>query len=177
MEGSGGTTEPVADTDIETAYDALLEKLLAQRVPFARVSSTEGTEGSVYALYAAAVADAKTSYPDADYSIGVAMIDITDDSAPEALVIEDLPGFCGSGGCPFSVYQKSGSEWKEIFSAQAQEVALANVITNGHLGLYIMSQGEGYESFVTLYAWEDDKYKSKEIAARWDGSAFVQYRQ
>jgi hypothetical protein len=176
--GQGGVTadQGVSTVDLQGAYNSLFEKLLARRVNFARVSS-----GDIYALYAGEVAQSKGWYPDAaDLSIGVAMEDVTDDGVPEALVLDDLPGSCGVAGCPFTIYQKTRTAWKGIFSAQIQsELGLANAITNGHTDLFLVQQGNTapYQSAVRRYVWDGAKYAYKELSAGWDGKTFVIYGQ
>lgn len=173
----GGTTSgQTAAVDLEAAYAAMFQKLLAHRVVFARVSS-----GDVYALYENDVAQSREWYPSkTDFSIGVAMEDITDDGVAEALVLDDLPGSCGAAGCPLTIYQKKGAAWESVFASQIQsEVGLANVITNGHLDLFLVQQGYGdsYQTAVRRYVWDGQKYSYKELAAAWDGSTFVVYGQ
>ncbi len=176
--GGQPSNEQTPDTALEQQgmYDELFKKLLAQRVVFTRVSS-----GEVYALYASDVADAKSAYPGrTDYSMAIAMLDITDDGIAEALVLNDLPGSCGPAGCPFAIYQKSGAAWSPIFYAQIQsELGLANVITNGHVDLLLVQQGSivPSETAIRRYVWSGKKYAYKELAAAWDGTKFVVYGQ
>lgn len=160
--------------DPMVAYIDMFTKLAAKRVSFARTSS-----GDIYALFAKDVTQSKAWYPAAkDFSIGVAMEDVTDDGVAEALVLDDLPGSCGVAGCPFTIYQKSAAGWKAVFSAQVQsEVGLGNVITNGHTDLYLVQQGtvEPYETAVRHYVWDGKGYVYKDLAASWSGSAFTVY--
>ncbi len=181
VDGSGGPAGSASGTtgtevDPQVAYKTLFEKLLARRVVFARVNS-----GDVYALYTGDVAKAKEWYPNQiDFTLGIVMVDITDDGVAEALVLDDLPGSCGAAGCPFTIYQKVGSTWKSIFATQIQsELGLANVITNGHTDLFLVQQGtaESYQTGVRRYVWDGTKYDQKELVASWDGKAFVVYGQ
>lgn len=176
QQASGGQA-PTAP-DLDSAYGALLQKLSARKINFARVSSTAGAEGSVYALFAADVAEAKKSFPNAkDFSLGVALADISDDGVPEALVFDDMPGSCGTAGCLFGIYRKTATSWLPIFELQVQSVALANVVTNGHTDLFLGIQGnQGYQTNIRRYAWEDNGYRYKELVATWNGTAFVTYK-
>lgn len=183
--GTSGATpsqdQGPAAVDQQTVYDALFQKLLARRIVFARTASTADVGGEAYALYATDIASAKAAYPGKkDFSIGVAMVDITGDGVPEALVIDDLPGSCGTAGCPFTIYQKIGTSWKSIFATQLQsEAALANVITNGHTDLVLTQEGNdaSYQTAVRRYTWDGKKYAYKELLASWDGAKFTVYGQ
>src|SRR3989344_1148832 len=129
---SGGQTSTQDQTppNIDQAYAVLFEQLLAQKVPFVTVSSAAGETASIYALYANDIADSKRDYPGyAEHAIQVALVDLNEDNTPEALVLVDLPGYCGTAGCSFDVYQKSKTGWTKIFTTlTGPNIGISNTI-------------------------------------------------
>ena len=141
------------------------------------MSSSTGTGemGSIYNLYTKDVADSKELFPaQKDFSIGVALLDVTDDGIAEALVFEDLPGYCGTGGCTFDIYKKQNGKWTSVYSALAQgEIGLANTITNGYQDIFLSVHSDGSPNTnVVRYVWDGKTYKAGEVMAIWDGSTF-----
>src|SRR3989344_9023243 len=172
---ASGQEPPVLD--IPAAYTVLFDKILAKKVLFTRVSSSTGTGemGSIYNLYTKDVADSKELFPaQKDFSIGVALLDVTDDGIAEALVFEDLPGYCGTGGCTFDIYKKQNGKWVSVYSALAQgEIGLANTITNGYQDIFLSVHSDGSPNTNEVrYVWDGKTYKAGEAMAIWDGSTF-----
>jgi hypothetical protein len=153
--------------DLDAAYNDLFQKILAQQVTF--TPTTAGGTGSVYALYAQDIADAKKSFPKAfSLSIGIAMVDLDEDGVAEALVLENLPGYCGTAGCPFDIYKKEKGKWVNIFTTLTGEnIGISNTYNNNFADIYLAK-----ENFVVRYVWDGKQYNVGEVTARWDGSAF-----
>lgn len=170
-------TQQKTVVDIEVAYVALFQKILAQRITFVAINaSTTGDSKSLYALYSKDVTDAKKFSPgEDDYSIHVALVDLTDDGTAEALVLEDLSGFCGTGGCALDIYTKKSGKWTKIYSTVAQgNIGLSNTLTNGYRDLFLTVFGiVGSESRVVRYTWDGTRYNPGEVMATWDGSTFI----
>jgi hypothetical protein len=169
-----GGAQP-AEVDADAEYALLLQKISGQTVSFSRVASSAGAAGSVYALYAADIASAKKWYPTLqDFSMQIALIDLNDDGAAEAVVYEDLAGFCGSGGCPLDIYKKQGAAWVPLFNGLVRErVALANNFTNQYRDLLLSIHGSvGYQTNIVRFSWDGSQYRSAELMATWDGTTF-----
>ena len=161
--------------DIQGAYARLFEKILAKKILFARVNSSTGDTGSLYSLYAKDVAEAKKMFPaQSDFSIGVALLDITDDGVAEALVLDDLPGYCGTGGCTLDIYKKQNGKWVSIYNVLAQgEIGLSNTITSGYQDLFLSVHTSGSpNTAVVRYVWDGKTYQPGEVMAVWDGTIF-----
>lgn len=170
-----GQNEPVVD--INAAYVTLFQKLLGTKLQFTQTNSTEGDMGSVYTLYAKDIADAKKSFPGlATFPIKIALVDINKDGVSEAVVLEDLPGYCGSGGCPFDIYKKDKGKWVNIYGSLAGlTVGVSSVYTNGYADLFLSVTGDsGYESKVIRYSWDGKQYTAGDIVASWNGTTFIQ---
>jgi hypothetical protein len=163
---------PAEETSVnlDEEYQRLFDRLGAQRLIFARVDSTQGDAGGVYALYEADVADARASFPElGSYPISVALTDLGGDSALEAVVIEDLPGYCGTAGCPVDIYRREGNAWTLVFSSLVGEiVGVSSTQTNGYAELYFAQGNAVYQ-----YAWTDGTYVPWALTAQWDGTTFV----
>jgi len=159
--------------DINAAYAALFPQILGTEAQFVDATATStGDLGKLYALYAADVAADKKAYPqNPPFPIEVALVDLTDDGTPEAIVYENLPSFCGTGGCTLDIYKKTGSTWAKVFSTSGGGVVgLSNTLTNGYLDLYL-TVGQG--DTVDRYTWNGSTYQFKETMAIWNGSTFT----
>ena len=162
--------------DINKEYDTLFQKILAQRISFTVVDSTAGDIGSVYALYTKDIDAEKKAYPNlTKFPISIVLVDLTDDNISEALVEEDLPGYCGSGGCPLDIYKKINSKWVLLFSTLASgDIGLSNTITNGYRDLFLSVPGDlGYQNKIIRYVWDGKQYNPGEVVATWDGTTFI----
>lgn len=177
-----GGTQPVLSTpgvsnssDITGAFAALFSEVLATKVSFDAVdASSSGERAAVYALYAEDVSISKEVYPrEISYPLHLALIDLNDDGASEAIVYKDLPGFCGIIGCPLDVYEKKSGVWTKILSSVVQgEVALMNVYVNGYRSLLLTVSGREAESAVS-YTWDGNTYQPGKVLATWNGTGFV----
>lgn len=167
---SQGQSQAQSSLDIQAAYRDLFQKIIAQRVVFISTNATStGPAGTLYGLYADDIKESKKLYPSApDFSIKVAFVDITDDGIKEALVYEDLPGFCGSGGCSLDIFQQKQTKWTKLSSLSGgEEVGLSNTLTNGYLDLFLTE-----EDAVVRYVWDGKEYQPGETMAIWDGTTF-----
>lgn len=164
---------------VETGYsiDSLFNILSAQKVSFTRVAAdASGSMAGLYDLYKKDKNIAKSLYPsNIDFSIGVSMVDLNHDGIQEAIVYEDLPGFCGSGGCTLDIYQRNQKGWNKIFSAiSGPDVGIANSSTNEYSDLFFTVHGEiKPQSTLARYIWNNNQYNSKENVAIWNGSQFT----
>jgi len=162
--------------DIEKAYDTLFQKISAQKVTFTTVNSTSGAMGDVYALYASDIAGSKQLSPKAtDFSIQVALTDLNGDGTQEALVYEDLPGYCGLAGCSLDIYQKKQSKWTKISGVfGGGDVGISSTLTNGYHDLFLMVAGNGsfQPDTIMRYVWDGTQYQQKGTVATWDGTTF-----
>ncbi len=171
---SGTTAQKQPPPDIKGSYSDLFAKLLAQEAAFVAVDSSDKT--GIYALYAKDITSAKQITPGAgDYSLHVAQVDLNGDGSAEALVYEDLPGFCGTDGCALDVYQKQSGKWVKIYSVTAQgEIGISNTSINGYAQLLLTIRGAaGNQSHVVLYTWDGKTYQPQETVAAWNGTTFV----
>lgn len=167
-------TGQVLNVDVDKAYKELFGQFGATPVPFIVVSSATDKEyGSIYALYSADVSQSKKFFPEAgNYSIGVSLADLNGDGVREALVYENLPGYCGTGGCLFNVYQKQSGSWKQILSTLAGEtVGVSDSSTNNFNNILVTTKASAAQ--VEMYVWDGSKYKSWQTVATWNGSKFV----
>lgn len=157
--------------DIEAAYASLFSKIGATKVDFTPVTaSSTGDLASLYKLYAKDVAAEQKAYPNTPAALDVALVDLTDDGTPEALVYERLPDYCGTGGCAFDIYKKSGGLWTKIYSTLVGgDVGLSNTLTSGHLDLFLTAEGN---PGVARYTWSGKTYELKEVMALWTGTEF-----
>lgn len=174
--GSESQTQSQAPTDFEQAYAQLFQDILAKKIEFAPVNSASGgAEAGVYKLYEADVAQSKSFFPSGEVSVDVALIDINEDGSPEALIYENLPGFCGSGGCPFDIYQQQQGKWVRLSSfLGGPNIGLSNTYVNGYLDFFLSESGDmGSESKIIRYRWDGKEYRVKELVALWDGSRFT----
>ncbi|OGC83011.1 hypothetical protein A3D68_01305 [Candidatus Adlerbacteria bacterium RIFCSPHIGHO2_02_FULL_52_17] len=165
-------TQIQAFPDIKAAYQTLFPQILGTEVQFVpTTASSTGDIKIIYALYSDDVAAEQKAYPSVgDFAVDIALVDITDDGVPEAIVFENLPSFCGSGGCPLDVYKKVNSKWTNIYSIIAgSEVGLSNTLINGYLDLYMTVGGS---DTVDRYSWDGTTYQFKEVMAVWDGTSF-----
>jgi len=170
---SGSQTDPIPDLDEE--YAALYQKILAQKLAFTSVSSSAGEIGSLYALYAADIAEAKKLFPTAaSFSISVALVDLNEDGTSEAMVLEDLPGYCGSGGCPLYIYKKEKGVWNLIYEGLSGHfIGMANAYTSGYQDLYLaVAAGGDAQGSVMRYVWNGTTYREWSAVATWDGATF-----
>ena len=158
--------------DINAAYAALFPQILGTQVAFVQATATStGDMGALYKLYTSNIAANQKMYPNSASSIDIALVDLTEDSKPEAIVYENLLSFCGSGGCTIDVYKKVGNTWTNIFStAGGGVVGLSNTLTSGYLDLYL-TVGAG--DTVDRYMWNGSTYQYKEVMASWNGSLFM----
>ena len=100
------------------------------------------------------------------------MTDINGDGVDEALVLENLPGFCGTAGCPFDVYKKQGSQWVKIFSTLVQgNVGLSTNYVNSYQALLLVVEANG-QSSLEQYVWNGSSYQASAVVAVWNGSSF-----
>ncbi|HEY6022298.1 MAG TPA: hypothetical protein VIY48_21310 [Candidatus Paceibacterota bacterium] len=162
--------------DISTAYSSIFVTVGATPVSFARVQSAADPQfGSVYSLFKNDVAIAKQYAPGQDISIGMASVDLNGDGTPEVLVYEDLPSFCGTGGCELQVYTKGVSGYKKVFSiVAAGEVGLLGSITGGYQDLAISTNmGTDPHSVMARYTWRGSTYAFAKSLAVWNGQRFV----
>lgn len=157
--------------DLAKEYDSLFASLSAKRVLLKAVSSPGGELGSVYDLYASDVADSKKLEPNASagYAIHAALLDLDGDKIAEALVYEDLPSFCGSGGCPVDVWQKAGTSWKRIGTGFGSGTIGLIAGESGYANLLITGQ----EGAVERYVWDGSAYKDFGVVATWNGKTFT----
>jgi hypothetical protein len=170
----GQSSSAIQVASVEEARQNLLTQLQAREIIFDAVNGSTGSFAAVYKLYAGDIAAAKKSFPKAkDFSLHMASVDINDDGTAEVLVYEDLPGFCGTAGCPFEIYQNTSNTWKLVFSHLSLNMpALANVFTSSYNDLYLSVQVEGYLSEVLQYGWNGKTYAPKAAVATWDGAQF-----
>lgn len=169
--------QPQAQPSFNEAYAQLWLHLAAQPISYTTANSSSG--GDLAALYKLYVDDIKIakqySATSGDLTVDVAMADITNDGVPEAFVYNNLPGFCGSGGCVLDIYQKKSGSWKKIFSVSAsgEEVGLTNALTQGYLGFFVTVPGAvGSQPNVVRFVWDGSTYQQKQTVAVWDGSQF-----
>lgn len=163
--------------DLDNAYTSLFNKIGAQRVSFVPVASANGEVGSVYALYSADVALAKKTFPKlTTFPINIALIDLNKDGAAEAIIWENLPGVCGSSGCPLEVYTKVSGTWTLLYSGQGGSTAgVSRVYTSGYADILLPITGDvAYQSKIVKYSWNGTKYAPNGVVATWDGTQFNQ---
>lgn len=178
---SGNTTSPSVTTpasfDLKKTYDTFFASLGATRVSYTLVGSEQGLYGDVYKLYAEDVAASKKMAPNAaGYTLEVGTADLDKDGTPEVIVYENLPGLCGSGGCPIDVYKKHETLYENIFSGLGSEiVGVSSQKTEGYADLLVSVHGDtGFMSNVTSYVWNGSAYQQAAVVATWDGAAFSQ---
>ncbi len=163
--------------DIDAGYAALFAKIGAEKIKFNTVTSGAGELGSVYSLYATDVADAKKAFPKlAVFSMSIALVDLNKDGVTEAVVWENLPGVCGSAGCPLEIYMKAGGKWAQIYSGLGgSTIGIGKTYTGGYADLFLTNGGEvGYQSNIVRYIWHKTDYVAANTIATWDGSQFIQ---
>lgn len=172
----GSQTTAPSGIDFEQVYAALFQKLNAQKIAFTAVSaSSTGNVADIYALYKADVAESMQLSPgETDFSIQVAAVDLNADGTPEALVYEDLPGFCGTGGCTLDIYQLQKSKWVKVSSLLAGgDIGLANTSTEGYTDLFLSVAGDiGSQTDVVRYSWDGTEYQPGAAVAAWNGTTF-----
>jgi hypothetical protein len=72
----------------------------------------------------------------------VTSIDLNTDGNDEVLVYNDLPSFCGTGGCLLEGYRKQKGVWKKILSSLAyKEVASIDAPLGSYVDLVVSVQG------------------------------------
>jgi len=159
--------------DIRAAYQTLFPQILGTEVAFTQAgAASTGDLKSLYAFYANNVEEEEKAYPTAGpLVIDIALIDLTEDGTPEAIVFESLPDYCGSGGCMLEIYKKTSGVWTKIFSSiGGGEVGLSNTITNGYFDLYLSVRDK---NTVNRYVWDGSTYQFKEVMAVWNGTSFT----
>jgi len=163
-------TQAQTAVDLNTAYNTLFQKILAQKIVFTQVRAASEDTSGIYSLYTQNIADTKKSFPAAvNLSVGIAITDLNEDKISEALVFENLPGTCGTAGCPFDIYRKENGKWVNIFSTLTGEnVGISNTYTNNYVDLFIAR-----ENYVVRYTWDGKKYNPGEVMATWDGTTFI----
>jgi hypothetical protein len=164
-------TPPSGAIDPAKEYDNLFEASGATKLSFSLV-----TTGEVYALYAEDIAQAKKTASSSDgYALNVAMLDLNGDKVQEAIVYEDLPGYCGSGGCSIEVWQKTGTTWNNIFKGLGYEtIGVTDSTTSGYKNLLISVHGDvGYMTKVVEYVFKGDGYQEWNVLAVWNGTTFA----
>ncbi len=170
----GGTTGGVVD--IAAEQTKLFSGLSATRLQFTRVDSQSGPLGDVYALYAEDGEAYKTYRPDMQsFPLHIAAVDLNSDGILEAIVYADPPGYCGTGGCPLSVYKKEAGVWVRVLDTVAQEaVGLSKKKTEGYTDLFITMSGSStyYKSHVKVYVWDGEAYQPSTDVAVWTGTTF-----
>ncbi len=161
---------------IDAAYVTLFGKIGAQKVKFNSVSSSAGESGAVYALYSADIAAARKMFPKlTSFPMNIALIDLNGDAVNEAVVWENLPGLCGSAGCPLELYTKVGGKWSQIYTGFSGSNVGLGASNGGYADLFsaILGDDVGYESKIVKYSWDGAKYAPNGVVATWDGSQFV----
>ncbi len=163
-------TQAQTAVNIDAAYSALFQKILAQKVVFTQTRTAPEDTSGIYSLYTQDIADAKKSFPAAvNLSVGIAVVDLNEDGASEALVFENLPGTCGTAGCPLDIYKKEKEKWVNVFSTLTGEnVGISNTYTNNYVDLFLAK-----ESTVVRYAWDGKTYRPGEVMAIWNGTTFI----
>ena len=163
-------TQIQTTVDLGAAYSELFQKILAQKVVFTQTRTAHEDTSGVYTLYSQDITDAKKSFPAAvNLSVGIAIADLNEDGVPEALVFENLPGTCGTAGCPFDIYKKEKGKWVNVFSTLTGEnIGISNTYTNNYTDLFLAK-----ESTVVRYTWDGKQYRPGEVMAVWNGSSFV----
>jgi hypothetical protein len=171
------SSSPIQPAKTEQAYQGIFTQLGATKITFQSVTaSSTGDSKALYSLYAADIKAQRTADAAADTALDMAFVDLTGDGAPEALVYEDLPYFCGTDGCALDIYKKSGTKWSKIYSTFVSgDVGATNTIVNGYLDLYLTVQVEGInnQSVMTLYRWDGTTYRPNKVVAAWDGHQFA----
>ncbi len=162
-------TQAQTALDLNTAYNALFQKILAQKIVFAQTRTASEDASGIYTLYSQDIADAKKSFPAAvNLSVGIAVTDLNEDGVLEVLVFENLPGACGTAGCPFDIYKKEKGKWVNIFSSlTGEDIGISNTYTNKYADLFLAK-----ENAVVRYTWDGKTYNPGEVMAVWDGSTF-----
>lgn len=174
-QGGSQAAPVVQPTDLHAAFAALFSKVGATGVDMSQVdSSSSGDAAAVYALYQKDIVISKELYPkDGTYAFHTAFVDLNEDGMSEAIVYEDLPGFCGLLGCPLDIYQKQAGTWTKILSTIVQgQVGLLNVYINGYRSLLLTTSTGGSKSNSVTYAWDGKTYKDGTKVATWDGTSF-----
>ncbi len=163
-------------SNIDELYQQIFLRLSANFPEFIKVTSTTGSYGSIYALYASDVADAKKLYPTASqYAVEVTSVDLNGDATNEVIVSESLPGFCGTNGCPLDIYRNKNGQWTKISSLLSSgAIGLENVSTAGYRNLFVTTQDEETGVFqIWRYVWDGAQYQTQKTVAVWTGSGFV----
>jgi hypothetical protein len=158
-----------------SGYPQLFAVLKATTLPFASVTSEAGEAGSVYALYRADIDTYKKSSKATTVPLDIALADLNGDHIKDAVVYENLGGFCGSGGCPIDVYIKQDEEWVGVLNTiGGKTIGISTAKNNSFLDLYISVAGTfTYQSEVVRFSWNDHEYQEVATVAIWDGSAFL----
>ena len=162
-------TQAQTAVDLNAAYNTLFQKIVAQKIVFTQVRAASEDTSGAYALYSQDIEDAKKSFPSAfGLSIGVNVTDLNEDAVSEVLVFENLPGACGTAGCPFDIYKKEKGKLVTIFSTLTGEnIGISNTYTNNYIDLFL-ARG----NYVVRYTWDGKTYQPGETMAVWNGSAF-----
>ena len=164
-----GTINPAQE------YARVFAALSATSLTFTKVASATGNLGDVYALYTDEIAQYKQLFPTAGTAeLSISSTDLNSDNVQEAVVLVDMPGYCGSGGCPLDIYQKRDSVWQLVFTTLAYDlVGVMSTRTGGYNNLVLSVYGEpGYMTRVVVYEWDGNTYQPADTAAIWNGATF-----
>lgn len=160
--------------DIPVAYDVLFKQLGAVKVSFVEANSS-AAHAELTELYEADKAIAIQLFPDVPFSMEISFVDLTYDGIPEAIVYENTPALCGTGGCRLSVYKKEQEKWVSVLGTLAVNdiVAYATTLRYPYADLFLSLYGPtGSETAIVRYAWNGHAYRPEKAVAVWDGSAF-----
>lgn len=165
-----------SSADVAKQYAALFASLNAQPISFTEVDGAQGSYGDIYKLYADDIALSKKIAPNAPhYALEVGSIDLEGDGTAEVIVYENLPGMCGSGGCPIDLYKKHSTLYESMFSVLGNgTVGILSTKTQGYFDLLLSTHGDtGFKTDVAEYKWDGSTYAKGSVVATWDGANFV----
>ncbi|OGC84702.1 hypothetical protein A3F55_02450 [Candidatus Adlerbacteria bacterium RIFCSPHIGHO2_12_FULL_53_18] len=164
-----------AEIDPDMSYASVFATLGAKRLAFSNVATSTGGSGDLYALYKVEFEDYKKFYPTApEPIIGVALQDLDGDGTTEAFVRLDMPGYCGTAGCPVDIHKKNGTKWQLIFTTLTYEwVGILSTKTNSYSDLLLSVHGDtGYLTRIVRYIWNGSSYEEGTTVALWNGTSF-----
>jgi hypothetical protein len=176
QDGTASSTASAMPVDIDAQFKTLFENLSAEKIAFVPTSPSSAAYASIMAFYSQDIAAAKKAYPQqAVMTLDVASVDLDGDAANEVIVYENLPGFCGTAGCPLTVYKKQGSGWQTILDTVAYEnIGIVGPTGGGFRNMLIPVHGDvGYQTKVERWVWSGSEYRPFGTEATWDGSAFL----
>ncbi|HUD02986.1 MAG TPA: hypothetical protein VMR46_03165 [Candidatus Paceibacterota bacterium] len=174
----GGQQQTQAQTsaNIGQTYGTLFQTLGAQSVAFTVVSaSSGGSAADIYALYSNDIAvSKKLNPPVTSFPLPVAFVNLNSGGVSGAFVYENFPSFCGSAGCPLTLYIQKNGIWTNVLDTLGgKDVGISNNTTNGYADIFISVAGEtNSQTNVVRYAWDGTQYQPKETVATWDGTTF-----